>query len=242
MRRRNIFDLVDRGEQNPPTKVTTTESMESLANTEALPLKRVLDLMLTCMILVAFAPFLLLVMLAIKIGSPGSVLYTQTRLGKSGKPFRLYKFRSMCVNGDDAEHRSYVKKLIKAGNPYKAGENSKSLFKIVDDSRVTRVGKLNRKYSVDEFPQLFNVLMGEMSLVGPRPPLPYEYENYGYRHRKRLDGLPGITGLWQVNGKNTIPFEKMIQLDIHYLKNWSPWLDIKIILRTIPAMLRGEGC
>ena len=154
----------------------------------------------------------------------------------------FYKFRSMCINGDDAEHRSYVKNLIKAGNPYEGGMNDKLFFKISDDSRVTRVGRLIRKYSIDEFPQLFNVLRGEMSLVGPRPPLPYEYEDYADWHRKRLDGLPGITGLWQVNGKNTISFEEMVKLDIHYLRNWSLWLDIKIIFRTIPAMLKGGGC
>ena len=218
------------------------ESRNSLANTKALPLKRVLDLVLTWLILVVFAPFLLLIVVAIKIGSSGPVLHTQIRLGKKGRPFVFYKFRSMCVDGDDAEHRSYVRKLINAGNPYEAGKNGKLFFKISDDSRVTRVGKLIRKYSVDEFPQLFNVLRGEMSLVGPRPPLPYEYEDYTDWDIKRLDGIPGITGLWQVNGKNTIPFEEMIKLDIHYLKDWSLWLDIKIIFRTIPAMLKGRGC
>ncbi len=213
-----------------------------MVNTKALPGKRILDLVLACLILVVFAPFLLLIMLAIKIGSSGPVLHTQIRLGKNGKPFKFYKFRSMYVNGDDAEHRSYVKRLIKAGNPYEAGKSGKLFFKISDDSRVTRLGKLIRKYSVDEFPQLFNVLRGEMSLVGPRPPLPYEYDDYSDWHRKRLDGIPGITGLWQVNGKNTVPFEEMVELDIHYLKNWSLWLDIKIVLRTLPAMLKGGGC
>jgi len=137
---------------------------------------------------------------------------------------------------------SYVRNLIKAGNPYEIDENGKPLFKISDDRRVTTVGKWIRKYSVDELPQLFNVLRGEMSLVGPRPALLCEYEDYSDWHRKRLDGIPGITGLWQVNGKNRIPFEEMVKLDIHYLKNWSLWLDIKIILRTIPVMLKGEGC
>ena len=218
------------------------ESRNSLANTKALPLKRVLDVVLTFLVLVVFAPFLLLIMLAIKIGSSGPVLHRHIRLGKGGKPFVFYKFRSMYDDRNDAEHRSYVKKLIKAGNPYEGGKNGKLFFKISDDSRVTRVGRLIRKYSVDEFPQLFNVLRGEMSLVGPRPPLPYEYEDYADWCRKRLDGLPGITGLWQVSGKNTIPFKEMVELDIHYLKNWSLWLDIKIIFRTIPAMLKGGGC
>jgi len=218
------------------------EPRNSLVNTKALPGKRILDLVLACLILVVFAPFLLLIMLAIKIGNSGPVLHTHIRLGKGGRPFVFYKFRSMCINGDDTEHRSYVRKLINAGNPYEGGKNGKLLFKISDDSRVTRVGRLIRKYSVDEFPQLFNVLRGEMSLVGPRPPLPYEYEDYTDWDRKRLDGIPGITGLWQVKGKNMVSFDEMVELDIHYLRNWSLWLDIKIIFRTIPAMLKGGGC
>jgi len=242
MKHTSIVDVVDRGEQNPQAKVTTMEWRKPLANRKTLPLKRALDLVLTCLILVGLSPFLVLIVLAIKIGSSGPVLHTQIRLGKKGKSFTLYKFRSMYVDRDDAEHRSYVKKLIKAGNPYKVSKNGKPLFKISDDVRVTKVGRLLREYSVDEFPQLFNVLRGEMSLVGPRPPLPYEYGDYSEWHRKRLDGIPGITGLWQVSGKNTIPFEEMVELDIHYLKNWSLWLDIKIILRTIPAMLNGRDC
>jgi lipopolysaccharide/colanic/teichoic acid biosynthesis glycosyltransferase len=218
------------------------ESSQLFVRAKASFLKRVLDLVLASLILMAFSPFLLLIMLAIKIGSPGPVLYKQIRLGKKGKPFRFYKFRSMYVNTDDGQHRSYVKNLIKAGNPYEIDENGKSFFKISDDGRVTRVGRLIRKYSVDEFPQLFNVLRGEMSLVGPRPPLPHEYKDYRDWHKKRLDGIPGITGLWQVSGKNRIPFEEMVRLDSHYLKNWSLWLDINIILKTIPVMLKGEGC
>ncbi len=242
MKHTRIVDGIDPGEQSPATRVSTTESRESLANTEALPPKRVLDLVLTCLMLVVLSPLLLLIILTIKISSPGPILHTQVRLGKKGKAFVLYKFRSMYVDGDDAHHRSYIKELIKASSPYKVAENGESLFKIFDDSRVTTVGKLIRKYSVDELPQLLNVLRGQMSLVGPRPPLPYEYEEYSDWHRKRLDGIPGITGLWQVSGKNTIPFDRMVELDIHYLKNWSLWLDIKIILRTIPTMLKGVGC
>ena len=242
MKHTRTVDVVDPGEQNPPTRVTTMKWSESLANRKALPLKWLLDFVLTCLILVGLSPFLVLIMLAIKIGSPGPVFCKQMRLGEKGKPFTFYKFRSMYVNTDDGQHRSYVKNLIKIGNPYEIDENGKPLFKISDDGRVTRVGRLIRKYSVDEFPQLLNVLRGEMSLVGPRPPLPHEYKDYRDWHKKRLDGIPGITGLWQVSGKNRIPFEEMVKLDIHYLKNWSLWLDIKIILRTIPMMLKGEGC
>jgi lipopolysaccharide/colanic/teichoic acid biosynthesis glycosyltransferase len=237
-----MLDVIDLGKiKSAEMKASARESSQLFVRAKALLLKRAPDLLLASLMLIVFSPLLLLVMLAIKVGSPGPVFYKQIRLGKGGKPFRFYKFRSMYVNADDAEHRSYVKNLIKAGNPYDVDENGKPLFKIFDDGRVTRVGKLIRKYNLDEFPQLLNVLRGEMSLVGPRPPLPHEYKDYSYWHRKRLDGIPGITGLWQVSGKNRIPFEEMVKLDIHYLKNWSLWLDIKIILRTIPVMLKGEG-
>jgi len=244
MKYKSMLDMIHLGEIRSAADMKTTamESSRLFVKEKALLIKRALDLILTSLILMAFSPLLLLIMLAIKIGSPGPVFYEQMRLGERGQPFRFYKFRSMYVNTDDAGHRSYVKKLITADNPYKVDEHGKPLFKIFDDGRVTRVGRLIRKYSVDEFPQLFNVLRGEISLVGPRPPLPHEYKDYSNWHKKRLDGIPGITGLWQVSGKNRIPFEEMVKLDIHYLKDWSLWLDIKIILRTIPVMLKGEGC
>jgi lipopolysaccharide/colanic/teichoic acid biosynthesis glycosyltransferase len=237
-----MLDVIDLGKiKSAEMKASAMGSSQLFVRAKALFLKRAPDLLLASLMLIVFFPLLFLIMLAIKIGGPGPVFYRQIRLGKGGNPFRFYKFRSMYVNADDAEHRSYVENLIKAGNPYDVDENGKALFKISDDGRITRVGKLIRKYSLDEFPQLFNVLRGEMSLVGPRPPLPCEYKDYRDWHRKRLDGIPGITGLWQVSGKNKIPFEEMVKLDIHYLENWSLWLDIKIILRTIPVMLKGEG-
>jgi len=242
MKYKSILEAIDLGEtKSAEIKAGAMESSQLFVRAKAFLLKRALDLILTSLILIAFSPWLFLIMLAIKIGSPGPVFYKQMRLGEKGKPFIFYKFRSMYVNTDDAKHRSYVKNLIKAGNPYEIDENGKPLFKISDDGRVTRVGRLIRKYGVDEFPQLLNVLKGEMSLVGPRPPLPHEYKDYRDWHKKRLDGIPGITGLWQVSGKNRIPFEEMVKLDIHYLENWLLWLDIKIILRTIPVMLKGEG-
>jgi lipopolysaccharide/colanic/teichoic acid biosynthesis glycosyltransferase len=240
---KSILDVIDLwGTKSAEIKANSMGSSQLLVRGKAFLIKQALDFILTSLILITFSPWLFLIMLAIKIGSPGPVFYKQIRLGEKGKPFSFYKFRSMYVNTDDAKHRSYVKKLIKAGNPYVIDENGKPLFKISDDERVTRVGRLIRKYSVDEFPQLLNVLKGEMSLVGPRPPLPHEYRDYRDWHKKRLDGIPGITGLWQVSGKDRISFEEMVKLDIHYLKNWSLWLDIKIILRTIPVMLKGEGC
>ncbi|MFQ6067544.1 MAG: sugar transferase [bacterium] len=243
MKYKSNLDIIDLGEtKSTQVKAMAIESSQLFARAKASFLKRALDLILASLILITFSPLLLLVMVAIKIGSPGPVLYKQIRLGQKGKPFRFYKFRSMYVNTDDAQHRSYVKGLIKTGSPYEVDENGKAFYKISDDGRVSRVGRLIRKYSVDEFPQLFNVLRGEMSLVGPRPPLPHEYKQYSDCHRKRLDGMPGITGLWQVSGKNRIPFEEMVKLDIHYLENWSLWLDIKIIVRTLPVILKGEAC
>ena len=241
MKYKSIVDVIDLGKiESAEMKTSAMGSSQLSVRAKTLLLKRAPDLLLASLVLIVFSSLLFLIMLAIKIGSSGPVFYKQIRLGKGGKPFRFYKFRSMYVNADDAEHRSYVRNLIKAGSPYDVDENGKPLFKICDDGRVTRVGKLIRKYNLDEFPQLFNILRGEMSLVGPRPPLPCEYKDYRNWHRKRLDGIPGITGLWQVSGKNRIPFEEMVKLDIHYLKNWSLWLDIKIILRTMPVMLKGE--
>jgi len=242
MKYKSMLDVIDLGKiKCAEMKASAMESSQLFVRAKAFLLKRALDLTLTSLILIVLSPLLFLIVLAIKIGSPGPVFYKQMRLGERGKPFTFYKFRSMYVNTDDGQHRSYVKNLIKIGNPYEIDENGKPLFKISDDGRVTRVGRLIRKYSVDEFPQLLNVLRGEMSLVGPRPPLLHEYKDYRDWHKKRLDGTPGITGLWQVSGKNRIPFEEMVKLDIHYLKNWSLWLDMKIILRTIPVMLKGDG-
>ncbi len=242
MKYKSMLDVIDLGKiESAEMKASAVGWSQLFVRAKALLLKRAPDLLLASLMLVVFSPVLFLITLAIKIGSSGPAFYKQIRLGKKGEPFRFYKFRSMYVNADDAEHRSYVKNLIKTGNPYDVDENGKPLFKISDDGRITSVGKLIRKYSLDEFPQLFNVLRGEMSLVGPRPPLPCEYKDYRDWHRKRLDGIPGITGLWQVSGKNKIPFEEMVKLDIHYLENWSLWLDIKIILRTMPVMLKGEG-
>jgi len=242
MKYKSTFDVIELETKSSEMKARTRESGQLFVRGKVFFLKQALDLVLACLILVVLSPLLVLVMLAIKISSPGSVFHRQMRLGQKGKPFRFYKFRSMHVDTDDGQHRSYVKSLIKAGRPYEVDEDGKPFFKISDDARITRVGKLIRKYSVDEFPQLLNVLRGEMSLVGPRPPLPHEYKDYSDWHRRRLDGTPGITGLWQVSGKDAIPFEEMVSLDIHYLRNWSLWLDIKIILRTIPTMLRGNGC
>ena len=159
-----------------------------------------------------------------------------------GRVFLCYKFRTMFVGADENIHREAYKLNIEGDNEANAGDEDKPVFgKVKNDPRITRAGKFLRRTSLDELPQLLNVLKGDMSVVGPRPPIPYEVEAYALWHRKRLDVKPGITGLWQVSGRNRLTFEEMVQLDLFYVKNWSLWLDLKIILLTLPAMMRDDG-
>jgi len=183
--------------------------------------------------------------LAVKTTSKGPVFFKQRRIGQYGKPFVFLKFRSMYVNNDSSVHETYVKQLIAGQAPChlgKHGENGAAVYKLTKDSRVTRVGKLLRRMSLDELPQVFNVLRGEMSLVGPRPAIPYELAAYQTWHRRRvLEVKPGITGLWQVNGRSRVKFDEMVRLDLRYANTWSPWLDIKILLSTPRAVWQGDG-
>jgi lipopolysaccharide/colanic/teichoic acid biosynthesis glycosyltransferase len=186
---------------------------------------------------------MLITALAIKATSPGPVIFSQTRLGKQGTPFTFYKFRSMHVNMDNQIHREYVQDFIK-GNHAKInqGDAEKPLYKIKSDPRITRIGKFIRKTSIDELPQFFNVLKGDMSLVGPRPPLPYEAEKYQAWHLRRiLEMKPGITGLWQVEGRSKTEWNDSVRLDIRYIQNWSLLYDLKILLRTVKEVLRCRG-
>jgi lipopolysaccharide/colanic/teichoic acid biosynthesis glycosyltransferase len=157
-----------------------------------------------------------------------------------GRIFLFYKFRSMRMGSDDAPHREYQQRYIAGSPEANLGDQEQPVYKLASDARVTRVGRVLRRLSLDELPQLLNVLRGDMSVVGPRPPIPYEVEAYDLWHRKRLDMKPGLTGLWQVSGRNRLPFEEMVRLDLYYIENWSLLLDIKIILRTLPVMLRGD--
>jgi lipopolysaccharide/colanic/teichoic acid biosynthesis glycosyltransferase len=193
--------------------------------------------------LILLSPLMLAVGLAVKISSPGPVIFTQTRVGMKGLRFPFHKFRSMYWNTDDQVHREYVSNLI-AGRLEKInqGEGDRSFFKMKDDSRITRVGRMLRRLSLDELPQLFNVLKGEMSLVGPRPPLIYEVEKYKPWHLRRiLEVKPGITGLWQVSGRSTTTFDEMVRLDLRYVRNWSFFLDLKIILLTLREAIHPKG-
>jgi len=190
-----------------------------------------------------FSPFFLVIPILIKLTSPGPVFFMQERLGKFGKTFRILKFRSMSINNDDAIHRQYIGNFI--ANKVAAEADDKSgevVFKIRNDPRVTPLGQFLRKSSLDEIPQFFNVLKGEMSLVGPRPPIPYEVSAYYLWHCYRSFAVkPGITGLWQVSGRSKTTFDEMVRLDLQYIRSWSVWLDIRLLLATPRAVLRGKG-
>lgn len=200
--------------------------------------KRLVDVTLTTAGLLLLFPLFAAIAIAIRLDSPGPIIYSQVRNGKNGRPFKFYKFRSMLVGSDaDHERRQKAVGFIKGDSE---GAESKGK-KIVNESRVTRVGRFIRRTSLDELPQLFNVLKGDMSLVGPRPCLPYEWEHYDAWHRRRLSVTPGCTGVWQVSGRNEVSFEDMVVLDLYYIQNWSPLLDFQILLKTIPVMALGKG-
>ncbi len=206
-----------------------------------LHLKRFFDVLLSSALGILLLPLMLLIAVLVKISSPGPVLYGQVRVGKDGKVFRMYKFRSMVTTNDDARHRRYVTSLLREGDAAGTDPSGRPVYKILDDSRVTAFGKLLRRMSVDELPQLYNVLRGEMSLVGPRPCLPFEYELYEVWQKRRLDVIPGMTGLWQVSGRSFISFEEMVLLDLYYVANWSFLLDLSLLWRTIPEVLYARG-
>jgi len=192
--------------------------------------KRVFDLIVSTVFVVVGLPFWLLIMALIKLTSRGPIFYQQERVGRDGKHFGMYKFRSMVMNAD--EHIKELKRVNEASGP---------LFKMRDDPRITPLGKWMRKFSIDEFPQLINVVKGEMSLVGPRPPLPREVENYSQHDWRRLEVVPGMTGLWQVSGRSGLTFDEMVRLDLFYIENWSVGLDLSLIARTVPAVLFARG-
>jgi lipopolysaccharide/colanic/teichoic acid biosynthesis glycosyltransferase len=204
-------------------------------------LKRTLDITVAAGLLVALAPLFLLIAALVKLKSPGPVFFRQVRVGEFGKPFTMLKFRTMRVNNDHAIHKEFVSKLISGSTP-SGGDTASTPFKIVNDPRVTAVGRLLRKTSLDELPQLWNVVRGDMSLVGPRPPLSYEVEQYKpWHYRRVLEARPGITGLWQVSGRSRTTFDDMVRLDLRYAKTCSPWTDIKILLATPKAVISGKG-
>jgi lipopolysaccharide/colanic/teichoic acid biosynthesis glycosyltransferase len=202
-------------------------------------LKRVADLCIALVGTVLISPLLILIAVLIKLDSPGPVLFVQQRIGKDGCPFTFLKYRTMEYGNDPEIHRDYVSALIREETSELKGEGGS--YKIEADPRVTQLGHILRRTSLDELPQLFNVLMGDMSLVGPRPPIDYEVELYGARERGRLAVLPGMTGLWQVSGRCETTYQEMVDLDLEYIRTWSLLLDLKILFRTVGVVFDRKG-
>lgn len=209
--------------------------------------KRAIDILGSATVLLLLSPVLLLIALAIKLTSPGPILFHQKRVGQYGVPFTCLKFRSMLTGNDPRIHMEFVKQFIAGGSGHGAVDlngaaSNGKVYKITKDPRLTRVGQFLRKTSLDELPQFWNVLRGDMSMVGPRPPISYELQAYDIWHRRRLlEMKPGITGLWQVNGRSRLAFDDMVRLDLRYARTWSLWLDFKILLQTPRVVLSGDG-
>jgi lipopolysaccharide/colanic/teichoic acid biosynthesis glycosyltransferase len=208
-----------------------------------LVVKRMVDVAGSAVALVLCSPVFLLIALAIKVSSKGPVLFRQQRVGQYGQSFTFLKFRSMFDNNDHRIHEKFVTELISGEKGHRPSSKvDEGVYKLKGDKRITRVGKFLRRTSLDELPQLVNVLRGEMSLVGPRPAIPYELAAYETWHRRRvLEAKPGITGVWQVTGRSRVKFDEMVRMDLRYAMAWSPWLDLKILLQTPLAVIRGSG-
>jgi lipopolysaccharide/colanic/teichoic acid biosynthesis glycosyltransferase len=212
------------------------------ANRTGRALKRAMDLFGSLLLLITLSPVFLVIAAAIKLTSRGPILFRQQRIGEHGTAFTFLKFRSMYVNNDASQHKEYVRQLIAGQAAKHTNEAGEGIFKLTNDPRITAVGNFLRRTSLDELPQFLNVLRGDMSLVGPRPPVPYEVEAYATWHRRRLlEAKPGITGLWQVEGRSRVGFDDMVRLDLRYARNCSPWLDLKILVQTPKAVIAGNG-
>ena len=198
--------------------------------------RRVVDLLVVMIALLVLAIPMLLIAMMIRLGTPGPALFRQRRLGRGARPFTMYKFRTMRTGGSDAQHRELIARELRGEDTSVNGS-----WKIDSDPRVTRIGAILRRTSIDELPQLLNVLRGQMSLVGPRPCLDWEAEMFPAKFVERFDVPPGLTGLWQVSGRSTMGTLEMLELDLAYVRSWSFWTDLAILLRTVPALLRGHG-
>jgi lipopolysaccharide/colanic/teichoic acid biosynthesis glycosyltransferase len=207
--------------------------------------KRYIDILLSVIFVAIFSPLFLAIPVLIKLSSNGPVLFKQKRTGRFGKEFNFLKFRTMHINNDDTIHKKYIENLIcdkENGNGSKKNNGNGSIYKMANDPRVTTIGKILRKSSMDELPQFFNVLKGDMSIVGPRPPIPYEIKHYEMWHRRRIRRVkPGITGVWQVEGRSRTTFDEMVRMDIRYMREWDLLLDMKILLKTPFAIVSGKG-
>jgi lipopolysaccharide/colanic/teichoic acid biosynthesis glycosyltransferase len=205
-------------------------------------LKRAFDLALAVPALVVLSPVLAAIAILIRLDSRGPAIYRQQRIGLNGRPFIMLKFRSMRAEADPVTHQAHVARLIQKNlGPTELPGGGSASLKLAPDPRITRVGAIIRKTSLDELPQLFNVLRGEMSLVGPRPPIAYEVELYQDWHKRRLAATPGMTGLWQVSGRNRVSFEEMVRMDLDYIERQSLWLDLQLLAQTPLAVISGGG-
>jgi len=205
-------------------------------------MKRAIDIVGGAILALLCLPFCVLIALVVKATSKGPVLFRQQRVGQYGKQFTFLKFRSMYVDNDHSVHKQFVTQMITRELDGARSEKNQGVYKLTSDKRITRVGRFLRRTSLDELPQFINVLRGDMSLVGPRPPIPYELAAYQTWHRRRLlEVKPGITGLWQVTGRSTVDFDEMVRLDLRYATSWTPWLDLRILLRTPLAVIKGSG-
>ncbi len=202
--------------------------------------KRILDVVFTLLILIPLCIVIAVAALLIRLDSQGPIFFRQKRIGLNGAKFEMLKLRSMYMDSSDIIHREAIKQFMN-GNTLHDNTHTDNIYKLSDDTRITRVGRFIRKTSIDELPQFFNILRGEMSLVGPRPPLPYEVELYSSKDWLRLDGKPGLTGSWQVYGRGRVSFQTMVEMDIAYLQQQSLWQDLKLIMLTIPVIISGRG-
>ncbi len=239
----HVFPDEQIGDERVDKKLYPDLSKNKKSRKACLAMKRIIDICGSIFGLITFLPFLMVIPVLIKATSRGPIFFRQTRLGKFGKQFTFLKFRTMYVGNDSNVHKEYIKKFIREQSHYSNGQkDKKNVYKISDDPRITPLGRILRKTSLDELPQLFNVLAGDMSLVGPRPPIPYEIENYHIWHKRRVIEIkPGITGLWQVEGRSSTTFDEMVRLDLKYIRDWSLWLDLKILIRTPLVVILGKG-
>jgi exopolysaccharide biosynthesis polyprenyl glycosylphosphotransferase len=216
--------------------------VQNSRKTSLLVVKRLIDIVCSAAALIVLAPLLAVIAAIVKLTSKGPVFFKQERLGIFGKTFTCLKFRSMYANNDPKIHEEFMKKVIGGQHDGKGEGAAKPVFKMTNDPRITPIGRILRRYSLDELLQFINVLKGEMSLVGPRPPLAYEFKEYNIWHRRRvLEAKPGLTGLWQVKGRSRVSFDDMVRLDLQYVQRWSLWLDIQILAQTPRAVLSGDG-
>jgi lipopolysaccharide/colanic/teichoic acid biosynthesis glycosyltransferase len=238
------WDDADRASNDPVTSVVQMAlANHNVTKKASLALKRLLDIAGSLAALIVCIPFIMVICIAIKMTSRGPVVFKQLRLGQYGKHFTFLKFRSMYIDSSPNLHEEYVRHFIQGAAAGLDGRgNGGKVYKLVADPRITPFGRFLRSTSLDELPQFLNVLRGDMSLVGPRPPVPYEYRHYDLWHRRRILAVrPGITGLWQVVGRSRVTFDDMVRMDIQYARTWSLWLDIKILLLTPRAVLSGAG-